>query len=480
MSSAQRGMRTGIANLFNDHTSVFTPTYRASETNEIDDVHPMYSDIEHRTFVRSTMIGVIGVQAKSFCDLHGGSNFRIRVPGSVATATRTFIVEDRSLALMEIPALDNWVVTQSHIVQGVTKVLSTICQNRSRLDGIIVLDSTNPEQVEQEYSHLVKALCGDIAPGIVVLAGRQPWSVSAGGLMPIIARYTGTLQSGNRILGMLLNRIPMRFHELEQVVRMYVMEKYQLKMEKKAHIENEEQKQRDRMRMGGGKDENSGDEEAQFHECQPAGVEHSKLEDELQDMKERMSRTIAELEKYPTEGELISKTVSEMGREVAAFRAKVDHLSDTFTSHEEQSEAQNEEVKAHLCAMEPRIKICTDDVEVLRDDVDDLRKQLEREVSTNQRMAEANSAQRVRLERQEDEIKMLRQDNKDLRAREQERANVVDTLRRELRALKEDNRRWSRVLAEMNERMAKMTGQIEHLQNRAAHEHEDDDGWFVA
>lgn len=298
--------------------------------------------------------------------------------------------------------------------------------------------------------------------------------------MPIIARYTGTLQSGNRILGMLLNRIPMRFHELEQVVRMYVMEKYQLKMEKKAHIENEEQKQRDRMRMGGGKDENSGDEEAQFHECQPAGVEHSKLEDELQDMKERMSRTIAELEKYPTEGELISKTVSEMGREVAAFRAKVDHLSDTFTSHEEQSEAQNEEVKAHLCAMEPRIKICTDDVEVLRDDVDDLRKQLEREVSTNQRMAEANSAQRVRLERQEDEIKMLRQDNKDLRAREQERANVVDTLRRELRALKEDNRRWSRVLAEMNERMAKMTGQIEYLQNRAAHEHEDDDGWFVA
>ncbi|KAK7682514.1 hypothetical protein QCA50_014314 [Cerrena zonata] len=453
----------------------------------------------HGTVIRSAMIGVIGADSKAFCDLQSGSDFRIRVPGStLAFATKEAVIEDRNVALLEIPACDNWVVTQTRIVQSVMRVLSTVSENRTKLDGIIILDDLDTEQLQEDYTTLSKTLCGDV-PGTVVVAMKHRKETRNIKMRATFVHYRGTRESGSHIIGSILRFVPLRHHELERAVRKYVRERYKEKansrkaiQEKLAEIGRQEKMQQvyPNTRRADDEDEASGDEETQFHECRPLEdeqVKNGRLSEELRECTQRMNR---EIEKLRGNSELNAKSSSDARKEVDSVNARLTSLLQTVASHEDRIESQisiSQDVKTRLSALESHAKTDTDDVQCLRDDLEKLRRQMKQMADTNHTLAAnaaaANSTAHQKLEEVQIEMKQLRKENRELhlllQAKDQEHVEEMESLQQECRTLKGRDEKWDKEFSLMRKRMEAMESWMETVQSRGR-DHEDDDEWFVA
>ena len=193
-----------------------------------------------------------------------------------------------------------------------------------------------------DYTTIVKTLCGDTAPGTVVIAGKMLARRENDELKlkSTIARYMGTRESGNRIIGMLLNRIPMRFYELKRVVRKYVTEHYREKAERTAQEQRAEIRRQDKMRLRRSEDDESGDEDAQFHECRPVDEEQTKLGKAIEDLQRHSQRVNSEISKLRNSLDSCSNSNRDMRKDVEALCSKITSLTQTTSSCGARVEAQ--------------------------------------------------------------------------------------------------------------------------------------------
>ena len=390
-------------------------------------------------------------------------------------------------------------------------------ENRPKLDGIIILGDIDSEQMYDDYTTIVKTLCGDTAPGTVVIAGKMLARRENDELKlkSTIARYMGTRESGNRIIGMLLNRIPMRFYELERVVRKYVTEHYREKAERTAQEQRAEIRRQDKMRLRRSEDDESGDEDAQFHECRPVDEEQTKLGKAIEDLQRHSQRVNSEISKLRNSLDRCSNSNRDMRKDVEALCSKITSLTQTTSSYGARVEAQSHivtDVKARLSALESYTKASADNVKGARDELDEVRKRLGEvaqgddvqrlrdQVEGLIRKAEESekassqisglytsriSSLNARLEHDRVEIERLKQDNKELhlllQAKDQEHIEETEALQHDCRVLKEQNESWKKEFVSMKNRMAAIESSVESVvQARDAREHEEEDGWFVA